>query len=859
MSLLVGLLIVGAFAVTPIAYAADAADANASVATPISADGLWRAAPNLKATDLGRGVAKISRYRTYRLDAALLQATLERAKAGEAGTPQRRVQISLPMPDGSYARFDVYEAPLFAPDVQARFPDIHTYRGQGVDDPSATASIELSPFGLRAYVLADDETIVVDPAGDGKHYLSYWKKNATSEPFACSIHDAEASIAEIVTGRPKTKAHPNGGTLRTYRFAATLTGEYTTFFGGLSCPAGSPATCPQSAAAAALATTMNRVRGLFERDVDVSFNIVATNIYADPATDPFTNGSSVDATLLNENQADVDAVTGAANYDIGHIFSQGGSGGSAPGRACSATKARGGTSRNNPSGDPYDVDFVAHEVGHQLSASHTWSGSNMSCTAAQFTATSAYEPGSGSTIMGYAGICAADNVQSNSDAYFHQRSIDQITDFRNDAGTGGSCGTLANTGNTPPTVNAGTDYTIPRSTPFVLTASGNDANGDAITFTWEQYDTGAQVNGVPPATQAAGPLFRSFAPTASTSRTLPTLASLLGGAASPWEVLPAADRALNFRVTVRDNRAAGGGTDFDGMIVNVSGAPFSVTGPASGSNLQCGMSDTLTWQVGGGSVAPTVRADISTNNGASFSTLIGSTPNDGSDGFAVPRTLTADGRIRLAAIGNIFFNLSPKFGIVDTVAPSVTAPPAIMLECTGLLTPVSLGLATGSDACDASPAISSNAPATFSVGTTIVTWSARDASNNVATATQLVTVKDTTPPSLTLSVSPESMWPPNHHLHRIAASLAASDVCDPNPQIRLLAITSDEPDNGTGDGNTIADIQEAAFGTDDRDFLLRAERSGNRDGRVYTITYEARDASGNATVRTARVTVAHNQ
>ncbi len=925
----------GAFAPCALAADPDAAGADAAQHSP---DGLWRAVPNLKAGQLGAGVPKLRAYRTFRLDVPVLVATLQRAKVIEKGAPQPGALLTLPMPDGTYARFSVIESALFSPEIQARFPDIRTYRGQGIDDPSATAMIELSPFGFRAYVIADDETAVVDPAGDGTHYLSYWKKNAESERFSCSMHEPETSVADLLPALKVRKARPNGANLRTYRFAATLTGEYTTFFAGLNCPAGSPATCPQTAAAAALATTMNRVRGIFEREVAVSFNVVATNIYADAATDPFTNGANVDATLLNENQTDVDAVTGAANYDIGHIFSAGGNGGLAPGRACSATKARGGTSRGNPSGDPYDVDFVAHEVGHQMAGSHTWTGAQSSCTAAAYTATSAYEPGSGSTIMAYAGICAGDNLQANSDAYFHNRSVDQITDFRNDAGTGGSCGTLTNTGNTPPAVNAGSDFTIPRGTPFVLTASASDGNGDALTYVWEQYDTGAQVTGIPPGTQTTGPLFRSFPSSASPSRTLPTLASLLGGTPSPWEVLPTADRALTFRVTARDNRAAGGGTDFDTMVVNVSGAPFSVTQPTTGSNLQCGMGSTLTWQVGGGSVAANVSADASTNNGASFSPLIGSTPNDGTEGFTVPRGLTNAGRIRVAAIGNIFFNLSPLFGIIDTLQPSISAPsnrnaectspsgtpvglgsasasdacdftptiannapalfplgastvtwtatddannqstapqvvtivdtqlpvvaapPDVTAECTSPAgTPVSIGLATAVDVCDASLVISSNAPLLFPLGATPVTWSARDDSNNVGTAVQTIRIVDTTPPVLDVTLSPESLWPPNHTLERIVAGIRVTDVCDPNPQLRLISIVSNEPDNGFGDGNTSADIQQAAFGTDDREFQLRAERSGTGSGRIYTVTYEARDASGNTTVRTAQVTVAHDQ
>jgi hypothetical protein len=126
-------------------------------------------------------------------------------------------------------------------------------------------------------------------------------------------------------------------------------------------------------------------------------------------------------------------------------------------------------------------------------------------------------------------------------------------------------------------------------------------------------------------------------------------------------------------------------------------------------------------------------------------------------------------------------------------------------------------------------------------------------------ATTTVSVVDTTPPRLSIVLSPSVLWPPNHQLVRITATITVDDVCDPQPNVRLLSIKSNEPEDGRGDGNTSGDIQDAAFGTDDRTFLLRAERSGVRASRVYTVTYEARDGSGNATVRQATVTVPHHR
>lgn len=901
------------------------------------ADAAWAFVAGPKAADPGRAAPRLRDYRIARASATALASVLRRAPQGAAGVPVKSaVHVRLPMPDGTLESFAVERIALLAPNVQARFPDIHTFRGRGIDDPGASARIELSPFGLRAYVLRDGDDVVIDPTGDGEHYRVFWKRDALREAFRCSVEETAPLLERIGAAAAKPKASPSGANLRTYRLAAALTGEYTTFFGNLNCPAGSPAACPTNAAMAALTTTMNRVTGLLERDTAVSFNIAATRIFTDATTDPFSDGGNVNGTLLGENQGVLDANPGSGAYDIGHVFTAGGGGGLVQGRTCdNSNKARGGTGSGNPQGDPYDVDYVAHEIGHQLSASHTWSSSAGSCSAGQFVATSAYEPGSGSTIMAYAGICGADDLQPNSDAYYHVRSIDQITDFRDNGGSGGSCGTAAGTGNTPPGVNAGPDFTIPRNTPFVLTASGSDADGQPLSFAWEQYDAaGAQVGGIPANTLTGGPLFRSFLPVASGARTLPRLSAILGVAASPWEVLPNVDRTMDFRVTARDNRGDGGGIAFDQMRVTVAGAPFAVTQPASSQ--QCGTGSNLAWNVGGGSIAPTVRVDYSSDDFGSSALLLASTANDGAEPYTVPRPPTTNGRIRISANGNIFFNVSPRFSIVDTLDPTVAPPPAAGAECTGPAgTPVPLGVASSSDICDLTPSLTNNAPALFPLGLTSVTWSstddsgntgtatqsvnvvdttapvvtappavtaectsptgtsvilglasatdicdaslvlgnnapgsfplgstvvqwfARDDSNNTGTANQVVTIVDTTPPTLSVTLSTSGMWPPNHRMVPVTAAITVSDVCDANPVVRLVSITSNEPDNGLGDGDTANDIQDATPGTDDRAFRLRSERSGAGTGRVYTVTYEARDASGNTTLASATVDVPH--
>jgi hypothetical protein len=914
----------------------------------ISADGTWL---SLQGTALPEKLSTpiaASRYRLLELDRAQLGQSLADAPQVTNASPAfastwATSVVYLPMPDGSFQAFEVQESPILSPELQAQFLEIRTFRARGLDDPTATGRLDLTPAGFHGYVISEVGTALINPLdAPSDLYLSYWKRDVPKEPFECLVEESDAAgrdehMAELFANLSSPN-NPSGDQLRTYRLAVSATGEYTRWAAPAGCTVGGATwpDCGVDAAVAQITTTVNRITGIYEREVAISFTLVATNVYDDPATDPFT-GNDVGA-MLGENQADLDSQVGGASYDFGHIFSQGGSGGVANQGVCqTGSKARGATSLANPSGDVFDVDFVSHEMGHQLSGSHTWNGNIGSCSGtSQYVQSSAFEPGSGSTIMAYAGICGVqDNqdVQANSDPYFHTRSFDQITSYRD--GTG-ACGTLTTTGNNVPFVDAGSDYTIPRDTPFVLTASGSDDDlGDALTYNWEQYDAGPP-RGLPQSTNPTGPLFRSRLATMSPSRTLPRLGDLLSGAATPWEVLPTVDRTLTFRATVRDNRAGGGGVDWDDMTVTVSGDPFFVDTP---ENLECGASETLTWNVGGGAVAPNVRIQGSDDDGANFSTLVASTENDGAENISVPRNLTADGRVRLQAINNIFFDVSGRFSVVDTLdpslnapanlrgaectspagaspalgtptvsdlcdvvpavsndgsppypigsssvtwtavdasgnstsavqlvevvdttAPAISAPADVVAECSSPAgTPVGLGTAIATDTCDLDPTVMNNAPALFPLGDTSVTWTGTDDQGNQNSAAQLVTVQDTVPPEIEVTVAPTVLWPPNHKLSTISATVVATDICDAAPVVRLISITSNESDNGLGDGNTVGDIQEADLGADDRDFRLRAERSGLGGGRVYTILYEAEDASGNVNRATATVAVPNNR
>ena len=735
-----------------------------SRAQEVSDDGLWTT-EHLSASAYVDQPGPAVRFSASRVDEAALEGLL--ASAPLEGTAAKGVMMSVPMPDGSFEMIRVMESPILSPELQGRYPGINTFIAQGVEDASMTGRLDRTPAGFHGMLISERGTVYISP-GTGSVYLSYWKKDALGEPLECSTH------AELGPELLFPANNPSGDQLRTYRLAVSATGEYTQFFGG------------EANAAAQIATTINRVTGIYERDLTIRLNLVATNIYDDPDTDPFT-GNDVGA-MLGENQADLDANVGDANYDIGHIFSQGGGGGVANQGVCvTSWKARGATSLANPSGDVFDVDYVSHEIGHQFSGSHTWNGNTGSCSAGQFAADSAFEPGSGSTIMAYAGICAGQNVQPNSDDYFHVRSFDQITGYR-DTGNG-TCGTDSATGNTPPSVEAGANCTIPTSTPFRLTAEGDDADGDALTYAWEQYDAGTR-DGLPQSTFTSGPLFRSWDPVSSPTRVFPRFQYVLAGSSPTWEVLPSVDRTMNFRVTVRDNRAGGGGVDWDSMVVTVAGDPFGVTVPSAGATLECGDSEEIAWTVGGGSVAANVGIQFSSDGGNNFSTLVASTANDGSHFVTAPKDLTSMGRFMLEPSSECFFAVSDEFSIADTLSPDLTVPADVVYECTSPDgTPAELGTPVTDDLCDDMLDVSNDAPALFPLGDTSVVWTATDDSGNSTSDTQNVRIEDTTPPDLTAppDVTVECSSPDGTPVD--LGEPEVSDICDAD-----VDVVNDAPD-----------------------------------------------------------------
>jgi len=660
-----------------IAFAAIPSEAAAPPSANALGATLWQDESSVAARAAGDDSFRVltpGAYRTLQLDGPAFTAIadgapLERGAYATAGAQATGAILALPLPEGGFGRFNVERSPIMADALAAQFPEIRTYRAQGIDDRTATARIDWTPAGLHAMVLSSKGTIFIDPQtkGDTARYVAYYSKDyrrRVAPGFSCRVagkgitpRTTEAAAATDIT------IQSPGSLLQRYRLALAATGEYTQFFGGTV-----------SGAMSAIATTMNRVNGVYERELAVRMVLVANNasiVYTNASTDPYTNNDG--GAMLGQNQSNLNAVIGSANYDIGHVFSTGGGGVAFLGAVCGSSKAGGVTGSGSPVGDAYDIDYVAHEMGHQFGGNHTFNGTTGSCNGNR-EASAAYEPGSGSTIMPYAGICGAEDLQPHSDAYFHAKSLLEMSAFL--ASGGASCDQATTTGNTPPTVEAGPSFTIPSRTPFTLTASGSDANGDTLTYGWEEYDLGAAS---PPNTDNGNrPIFRSFLPVTSPSRTFPKLSNILSNTTTLGESLPTTTRTMTFRVTARDNRAGGGGFGMDTMqvMVRADAGPFVVTAPNTAVSWAGGSTQDVTWNVANTSAAPvsaaSVRILLSTDGGLTFgTTLVASTPNDGAQSVVVPNTPTSAARIKVEAVGNIFFDIS---NANFTITPGTTTP-----------------------------------------------------------------------------------------------------------------------------------------------------------------------------------------
>jgi hypothetical protein len=583
--------------------------------------------------------------------------------------------IELPMPYGGFEKFRIMESPIMQSGLANKYKEIKTYTAQGIDHPTSYAKIDIGYNGFHAMVMSVDGRYFVDPVTKETtaEYISYYRHDlpANEAGFSCGTVASEEFIQE---SEERVRSYRMSGAamapveLRTYRLALACTIEYSKAVTGKSAP-----TKPE--VLAAMITTLNRVNGVYETEVAVRLVLVDntdTLIYLS-GTQPYSNSNG--GAMLSQNQNITDARIGNANYDMGHVFSTGGGGIAGLGVICkTGQKANGVTGSPSPKGDAFDIDYVAHEMGHQFGGNHTFNSVTSSCGGGNRNSTTAYEPGSGVTIMAYAGICGADDIANNSVPYFHTASLDEINAYIRLANGGNACPVRTVTANNAPTVEAGPSYTIPMSTPFTLTGSAVDPDGDPLTYSWEQMDLGP--GGAPNSPSGNAPLFRFYPPVATPSRTFPKLADILNATQVKGERLPNTTRTMNFRLTARDNVAGAGATGKDQTTVAVTSTagPFIVTFGNVLDTLYVGGTEVITWDVANSNLAPVncsaVNILMSTDGGQTFPiTLAANTPNDGSEAITVPNNVSNTVRIKVEAAGNIFFDINNKH--LKIFAPTV--------------------------------------------------------------------------------------------------------------------------------------------------------------------------------------------
>lgn len=625
---------------------------------------------------------RTSEYQLVSLNTDELKHQLNLAPDRNRLTSEKGILVKFPNDQGTFDTYEVFEASTMHPDLQSRYSDIRSYMGQKVGDPTTNIRFTYDPyFGLNAVVRGIKGMYYIDSySKDNKTYMVYDRKNATSQSRFDCLFKGDSPLADLVPNiQGKTVVD---GLMRRYRLAISTTTEYTTYTAQQAGVGAGTDAQKKAAVLAAVNLAVARLNQVFENEISVSLQLIAnTDLLFFTSVDTF---DALDAyQMIDENVVVTNNAIGVNNYDLGHVFfqaTQGNDNGLAyTPSVCGSVKAGGVTGSAVPVGDPFVIDYVAHEMGHQFGANHT---QNNGCNRNNNTSV---EPGSASSIMGYAGICSP-NVQSNSDAYFHAVSIREM--YTRITG-GGNCAANTATGNNEPTANAGPDKTIPMGTPFALTGVGSDPDGDAITYNWEQIDFGAATMPPRPA-NTVGPMFRSLWATTSPTRYFPKLSTIVEGYNSTiitpsnpksWEKLSTVARTLNFSLLVRDNKPVGGQTGRDDIQLTVSTAagPFTVSSQnAAGVVWDIGTPQTITWNVANTNAAPVNTANVtillSKDGGLTFPhTLVASTPNNGSYAFNVPGGLgtTSTARIMIKAIDNVFLNVNTtNFTINSTLGIS---------------------------------------------------------------------------------------------------------------------------------------------------------------------------------------------
>ena len=580
--------------------------------------------------------------------------------------------VQFPNGDGELSDFRVYEAPIMESGLMEKFPNLKSYTAIGVQNPQIQLRFSITDFGLHVMSVTNTKSsyFIDSYSKDNLSYIVYYKKDCTTTtPFSCS---AEIPQGTINNNKMSTQSMlSNDGVYRQYRMAMTASSDFSQFHIDAAGVTSGTLAQQKSAVLSALTVIMTRVNGVFERDLGVHMNLVANNdliILIGPDSFQFT-----EANLLNENIDLLNTTIGFDNYDLGHLVMTIGYNMGVP-ALCHFDKGAGTTGSYTPVGDSFVIDYLAHEIGHQFGAGHSF----YSSCGGNVDEAVCVEPGSGSTIMGYAGNCAP-TVQNHADAYFTTANILQMQAFINEPEQ--SCATTMPSGSAAPIILPLNNYTIPLGTAFVLKGVATAPNQNLLTYCWEQIDTDFYYDDPeqpqPPLnTNISGPNFRSLPPSFSPDRYMPNFGRVLAGNLYPkWEVISNVARTMNFALTVRDNNIINGGqtqtATTEITVANVG--PFKITSlNAVNASYPTGTDHNLTWDVAGttanGINTATVTILLSTDNGVTFTTLVSNTPNDGNEDIQFPNIFSPYCRIMITADQNIYYAVSPNFSLGYDIA-----------------------------------------------------------------------------------------------------------------------------------------------------------------------------------------------
>jgi len=604
------------------------------------------------------------KFRSVTINYSELKNTLALAPVADfyASAKSKGLLLSLPLPNGGFEKFNIIETPMMEPALALKYPSIKTYTGVSLENPNHAVKIDIGNLGFHAIIFSDEGRIFIDPVSskNQNNYFVFYAKDMPIDQqpsFECMTVADDEFLKENQNRLEEYYQNRQGIEIvyRTYRMAIACTIEYAQASTGLANPT-------KADVLSRMVTTINRVNGLYERENAVHFNIIAktdTLIFLS-GTDPYTNESG--ATMLGENQATVNARIGNLNYDIGHAFSTGPGGIASLASVCvTGRKAQGVTGLPSPIGDVFDLDFLSHELGHQFSANHTFNSVTGGC-AGNRNGSTAYEPGGGTTIMGYTTQCGADQITNIPDRLFHASALDEMFAFMYTS-SGNSCPIKVPTGNFQPIVNAGLDYKIPLNTPFQLTGSAYDPDGDSLLFNWEEMDLGPE--GGPNNPVGNAPTFRVFPPVKTTTRIFPRLSNIITNTQNKGEKMPFYPRNMRMRLLARDNKPMAGAFGFDEMNIEVvsNAGPFVVNSFNFPDTVFAGSMHELKWDVANTTASPLncskVGIAFATDNGLTFPIkLKDTTANDGSENIIIPNNITNLGRIKVYALGSIYFDIN---------------------------------------------------------------------------------------------------------------------------------------------------------------------------------------------------------